>query len=304
MTLSVAAGFTPRTMNQLSLSVLWCPRHATRVVFVLLTMLAAVGLDVSAHAQSLFDPKTSLARYEQQAPASADDKQEPQPGTPAPLPGPSAMAELIKPIPRDFVRLFTVDNAIYTGIGGAAAVFAHQVDENIADSGWGDSPQTLYESGQYLGDVLVNMAAGLTAYTAGRFTARPRLRAVGSGIFRSQIVSQALVQSVKPLVGRERPDGSNFHSFPSGHSATAFATATVVQNNLGWKWGIPAYAVATLTAASRIHHQRHYLSDVVFGATIGIVSARAVTVGRKELKFALAPAVTSDGWRLDFVKLN
>ena len=293
-------------MTHLSLPVPWCRRRASRAVFVVVTTCVAAGfVSDTAHAQSLFDPRSALARYEGQPPASGDDKQEPLPaGTPKELPGPSAMQELIKPIPRDFARLFTIENAIYTGAGGAAALLAHQVDDDIVDSEWDDEPQAMYEPGQYLGDVLVNMAAGLTVYTVGRFTARPRLRAVGSGIFRSQVVSQALVQTIKPLVSRERPDGSNFHSFPSGHSATSFATATVLQNNLGWKWGVPAYAVATLTAASRVNRQRHYLSDVVFGATIGIVSARAVTVGRKDLKFALAPAVTHDGWRLDFVKLN
>lgn len=286
-------------------------RRVTRAMLVALTTLTAAGLTgATAYAQSpspsVFDARTAVPSADQ-----ASQVQPLRPGTPspklalpAPFDGPGAMDELIKPIPGDFARLFTVNNAIVAGAGGAAALVAHQADDNIFNSKWDDKRQGAYAPGQYLGDVMVNMAAGLTVYTAGRYAGKPKLRAMGADIFRSQVVSQALVQTIKPLTSRTRPDASNDHSFPSGHSATAFATATVVQKHLGWKWGVPAYAVASLTATSRLNHQRHYLSDVVFGATLGIVSARAVTVGRNDLKFALAPSVTRDGWRLDFVKLN
>jgi hypothetical protein len=59
----------------------------------------------------------------------------------------------------------------------------------------------------------------------------------------------------------------------------AFASATVLQRHFGWKAGIPAYAVASYVAASRVQTQRHYLSDVAFGAALGIVAGRTVSVG-------------------------
>ena len=90
----------------------------------------------------------------------------------------------------------------------------------------------------------------------------------------------------------ERPartsDGTEF-SFPSGHSAATFASATVLQRHFGWKVGVPAFAVASYVAASRVQEKRHFLSDVAFGATLGIIAGRTVTVGRGEARFAVSP---------------
>mgnify|MGYP002382179598 CR=1 FL=1 len=57
--------------------------------------------------------------------------------------------------------------------------------------------------------------------------------------------------------------------------AQAFATASVLQADLGWKAGLPAYAVATWVAASRVQTKRHYVSDVVAGAAVGILAGRS-----------------------------
>jgi membrane-associated phospholipid phosphatase len=99
---------------------------------------------------------------------------------------------------------------------------------------------------------------------------------------------------VKVAVQRTRPDGTSY-SFPSGHAASSFASATVLQQHFGWKAGIPAYAVASYVAASRIQDNRHYLSDVVFGATIGLVAGRTVTIGRGDAKFAVTPLAAPGG---------
>ena len=78
------------------------------------------------------------------------------------------------------------------------------------------------------------------------------------------------------LVQRERPDQSNNASFPSGHAAGGFAAATVLARHYGWKAAIPAYIGATYIAAARVHDNKHYLSDVTFGAAMGIAGARTV----------------------------
>lgn len=83
------------------------------------------------------------------------------------------------------------------------------------------------------------------------------------------------VRGVKPLVGRLRPDGSDHRSFPSGHTATAFMTAAMLQHEYGWKspwFSIGGYTVAAVTGLSRICNNRHWLSDVVTGAGVGIGS--------------------------------
>jgi hypothetical protein len=84
-----------------------------------------------------------------------------------------------------------------------------------------------------------------------------------------------IVQGLKHTTSVVRPDGSNDHSFPSGHTATAFMTATMLNKEYGYKspWiGFGAYSVATATGLMRIANNKHWLSDVMVGAGIGIMA--------------------------------
>jgi membrane-associated phospholipid phosphatase len=58
--------------------------------------------------------------------------------------------------------------------------------------------------------------------------------------------------------------------------------------------------MASWVAASRVQVKRHYLSDVAFGAALGIVAGRTVTIGRGETRFAVAPAVAPGGAGVNF----
>lgn len=93
---------------------------------------------------------------------------------------------------------------------------------------------------------------------------------------RTLIWQTTAVYAMKLLFGRKRPGGStNYQSFPSGHTATAFATATSLTYSYGWPVGIVAYPLAVFTAASRLADDKHWGSDVVAGAFVGIIIARA-----------------------------
>lgn len=83
------------------------------------------------------------------------------------------------------------------------------------------------------------------------------------------------VQGLKNATNVMRPDGSDNHSFPSGHTATAFMTATMLNKEYGYKspWiGVGAYSVATATGLMRMANNKHWLSDVMVGAGIGIMA--------------------------------
>ena len=83
-----------------------------------------------------------------------------------------------------------------------------------------------------------------------------------------------VVRVVKSTVGRTRPNGRG-DSFPSGHTATAFMTATMLYKEYGWRnpwWSIGSYTLAAFTGVSRILNNWHWMSDVAAGAAIGIGS--------------------------------
>lgn len=85
---------------------------------------------------------------------------------------------------------------------------------------------------------------------------------IGAGVYTS---------AVKVLANRQRPGNStNRLSFPSGHSSSAFATASALYWSYGPWIGIPSYILATGVAASRLSDDVHWLSDTVAGASIGI----------------------------------
>ncbi len=84
----------------------------------------------------------------------------------------------------------------------------------------------------------------------------------------------AVTRSIKPLAKEERPDESNRHSFPSGHTATAFMCATMLQKEYGHlsPWvGFGAYTVATATGVMRMMNNKHWMSDILAGAGFGVM---------------------------------
>lgn len=84
------------------------------------------------------------------------------------------------------------------------------------------------------------------------------------------------VNSLKSTISKERPDRSSNNSFPSGHTATAFMFATMLHKEYGMTrsplYSVLGYSLATGTAVSRQLNNRHWLSDVLTGAGIGIIS--------------------------------
>ena len=75
-------------------------------------------------------------------------------------------------------------------------------------------------------------------------------------------------------IGRLRPDGSRHNSFPSGHTAMAFSSATILHREYGHlsPWvSVAGYSVATVTGISRMLNNRHWLTDVLVGASVGIL---------------------------------
>lgn len=82
---------------------------------------------------------------------------------------------------------------------------------------------------------------------------------------------------LKFMVNERRPDGSNMHSFPSGHTSFTFAAAGFLQRRYGWAFGIPAYAVSAYVGWGRVYAKKHHIWDTVVGAAIGMAFAYVFT---------------------------
>ncbi len=121
-------------------------------------------------------------------------------------------------------------------------------------------------------------AASVYALNACGMTGKNNLKDRSIILASSYLMMSAAVLSLKNITHVERPDGSSNNSFPSGHTATAFAGAEFLWQEYKDKsiwYGISGYAVATATGAFRIVNNRHWLTDVAAGAGIGILSTKA-----------------------------
>ena len=109
----------------------------------------------------------------------------------------------------------------------------------------------------------------------------------------SAAVTAGVTLGLKYIIKENRPDFSNRHSFPSGHSAVTFASATYIGRRYGWKWSIPAYALSAYTAWGRVYGKKHHWWDVAAGAAIGAASSMIFTHPyMRKHEAALMPAVT------------
>src|SRR5678815_4615111 len=118
----------------------------------------------------------------------------------------------------------------------------------------------------------------------------------------AQIVSQAFVQGIKYSVRRDRPTGECC-SFPSGHATTAFAVASVIERHFGYRLSVPMIAVASYVGTSRLHDNRHFLSDVVFGAALGTATGWTVVGRHGRSDYTLLPMPTRGGAMLVVTRL-
>ncbi|MES1222851.1 MAG: phosphatase PAP2 family protein [Bacteroidota bacterium] len=97
-------------------------------------------------------------------------------------------------------------------------------------------------------------------------------------LVKGELIMMGVVTLLKNTTHQLRPDGSSYNSFPSGHTAQAFAAATFLSEEYGYrfKWmPYAAYGLASSVGMLRMANDRHYISDVLVGAGLGILSMKA-----------------------------
>ena len=202
--------------------------------------------------------------------------------------------------------LFTKGDALLGGLFIAGTVAVMPFDRHIAV----DLQRPGVQSNDNLEDAASTfrllggpgvLIAGPGLYALGRLVHSPRMADLGLHGTEAVMTASAVGYLIKGLVGRARPygvadtlpgslgfgrglsGGGTYSSFPSGHSAAAFAAAAVVTSETArwwphstWYVAPVMYGGAALVGLSRVYNNKHWASDVVAGAAIGTLAGRAL----------------------------
>lgn len=195
----------------------------------------------------------------------------------------------------DMGRLATMPSIAVLGSGAASALAVHPADSTAVRSLSGSRPaEAALDGGATIGSAQVQLGIAAGVYGLGLAARNAAAAEVGSALVETQIVQSVMTVGLKYAVGRTRPNGGH-HSFPSGHTASSFTTADIVLQRFGWRAGAAAYIAAAYVGASRVAEREHFLSDVVFGAAVGIASARTFRGSFGRAAIAVSPAALPGG---------
>lgn len=290
---------------------------------VAVIVVAAVGLADASPARSedhfgnsrvwsqLFEPQ---AIDRQSAPgvlSSAVDTQIPEKTEQHEPPRHTGLSALVRTTAADFAAFpRRTSTWVILGIGAGSALLMHPVDDSANAHIVGSrNVGRFFAPGKWIGSAWTQGGASVGLYLVGRYVLPPaegesktnKVSHLGYDLLRAQLVSQALVQGIKHSVRRDRPTGECC-SFPSGHAASAFAAASVLERHLGYRAAWPTLLVAAYVGASRLHDNRHFVSDVMFGSAVGMATGWTIVGRHGRSDYAFMPVPVPGGILLAFTK--
>ena len=249
--------------------------------------LPAVGEAIPAPSRFNPSPLTAL---------ESDTRSAQQPAGPPPTPRHTGIKAMTQHLVTNFKYLPSIENLYWAGAGTGLALAAHPFDDNVQSGLAGnDTAKHIFKTGEILGELYTLLPSAATVYAVGRIKDEPKVSHMGMDLIEALAMSEALTQTLKYTVRRERPDGSSRNSFPSGHAADTFAFATALERHLNWRYSVPAYIFSSYVAISRLPANRHWLSDAVFGSAVGIIAGRTVTSHESERPYPVAVTIIPGG---------
>jgi membrane-associated phospholipid phosphatase len=200
------------------------------------------------------------------------------------------LSTVVRCIGHDMKGIVKRDSLRWLAIGGVLAGGSLLLDDEVLRAMAEPDKDQSTEFAEFLGEAGIQFGVPAAMYFIARGHEGTQDMAIM--LIRTQTVNAILTRGLK-MLPRPRPYQESATptkgSFPSGHTSAVFATATVLQRKLGWKAGVPAYLVAGYIGTTRLQNV-HYLSDVTFGAALGIASGLAVSLpGNRHSGLALAP---------------
>lgn len=251
-----------------------------RTTLVILVAIASLNNAPRAFAQTA--PAASETVQSEQA-------QQSKPKDEAPKHVSTGWSALFKDTVRDFKQFpMRQSTWVILGAGAGAAYGTHFADTYVTEHIVGNkNADKFFSLGQWVGSSYAMVASSVGLWAVGRYVIAPsadgektnKWSEMGFDLMRAQMLAQAVAQGTKTIARRDRPTGECC-SFPSGHAASAFAAASVLERHLGYRGSIPFFVGAMYVGASRLVDNRHYLSDVMMGAAVGTAAGWTV-VGRR-----------------------
>ena len=170
---------------------------------------------------------------------------------------------------------YTVPAALITfGFIAQSIDSLNGMDDEIKEEIWLESPHAKISADNFL-----QHAPAIAVYVLNFAGIKGRHKIVDRSMIylMSNFFVNATVEPVKRVTHRLRPDETDYLSFPSGHTAHAFANAEFLRmeyKDVSPWYGIAGYGIAITTGLLRVYNNRHWLSDVVAGAGFGIISTK------------------------------
>lgn len=199
----------------------------------------------------------------------------------------------------DLRRLPSKDSAVVFSVGSVLSLGAYPLDDYVTEHA-ADGTDQVFAVGGGVGSGYTQAGGALAVYVIGKLTKHPTMSHLGADLIRVQALTGFVTHGLKLAIRRDRP-GSDIvrmpatYSFPSAHASASWASATVLWRHLGWKTGVPATLFAIYASGSRIQQKQHFLSDVLFGASIGVAAGRTITVGHQRRTLIVTPSAVRGG---------
>lgn len=203
---------------------------------------------------------------------------------------------------------------VYALAGTSAIAISANFDQDWQQSlalGTSDQNSVYSQISEPFGNPVKMGLLALGTYYASGYLQKEKLQGASSAALQSMLTAGLAAMTLKLLLHRERPEeqlnldpyrfnGPSFSSenlsFPSGHSATAFALASSLsayfQND--WRLSLPLYLLASATAYQRIRDFKHWPSDVVAGALLGIWIGQKIGTWQREKSSHISFGLSSD----------
>lgn len=257
----------------------------------MVVIAAAAAVPAAAQGTTSFDPpRPGVSRL------LPDDRLDGLEGV-----GHRTLAAFPRNVGRGLLSVFRSENAVPMIVGASLAGSGNFVDGR-AQTMFGGKAQGFGAIGEKAGSMKVMIPLTVGLFAAGQAShSGSRFRAATYDMAEAVVVNGIYTAGLKNAVKRQRPDGSDRLSFPSGHTSSTFAMASVVNAHYGAKAGIPAFALASAVGLSRVERGKHNVSDVLAGATLGFVVGRSVardngvTPRGRSTRFDLTPSTDARG---------